>query len=96
MSKHSNARKVEDLAEEAASLPADTGKTLSEEVTGLLERLAKENNAMKAQMHAMKARVQDTLKTGKDELKAEIAHHPMQSVATAFALGVIASLLMRR
>ena len=96
MSEQSTAAKVEDLAQEAASLPTDTGKTLSDEVTDLLERLAKENDAMKEEMHAMKKRVHETMKVGKDELKAEIAHHPMQSVATAFALGFIASLVVRR
>ena len=54
MSEQSTAAKVEDLAQEAASLPADTGRTLSDEVTELLERLAKENDAMKEEMHAMK------------------------------------------
>lgn len=96
MSKHSTATKVEDLAKEAASLPADDGKTLSDEVTDLLTRLAKENDAMKEEMHAMKKRVHETMKMGGDELKSEIAHHPMQSVATAFALGFIASLVVRR
>ena len=89
MSKHSTATKVEDLAQEAASLPANDGKTLSDEVTDLLARLAKENDAMKKS-------VQKTMKMGKDELKSEIAHHPIQSVATAFALGFIASLCVRR
>lgn len=96
MSKHSTATKVEDLAQEAASLPANDGKTLSDEVTDLLARLAKENDAMKEEMHAMKKSVQQTMKMGKDELKSEIAHHPIQSVATAFALGFIASLCVRR
>ncbi|MDJ0637612.1 MAG: hypothetical protein QNJ20_02160 [Paracoccaceae bacterium] len=96
MSKHSTAAKVEDLAQEAASLPANDGKTLSDEVTDLLARLAKENDAMKEEMHAMKKSVQNTMKMGKDELKSEIAHHPIQSIATAFALGFIASLFVRR
>ena len=96
MSKHSTAAKVEDLAQEAASLPANDGKTLSDEVTALLARLAKENDAMKEEMHAMKKSVQKTMKMGKDELKTEIAHHPIQSVATAFAIGFIASLCLRR
>ena len=96
MTKHSTAAKVEDLAQEAASLPANDGKTLSDEVTDLLARLAKENDAMKEEMHAMKKNVQHTMKMGKDELKSEIAHHPIQSVATAFALGFIASFCVRR
>ena len=96
MTKPTTAAKVEDLAQEAKSLPAHDGKTLNEEVTDLLARLAKENDAMKEDMRAMKQRVHETMRTGKDELKAEIAHHPMQSVATAFALGFIASLVVRR
>ena len=75
---------------------ANEGKTLSNEVTDLLARLAKENDAMKEEMQAMKKNVQHTMKMGKDELKSEIAHHPIQSVATAFALGFIASLCVRR
>ncbi len=96
MTKHSTAAKVEDLAQEAASLPANDGNTISDEVTNLLARLAKENDAMKEEMHAMKKSVQQNMKMGKEELKSEIAHHPMQSVATAFALGFIASLVVRR
>lgn len=101
MTKHTNttstAAKVEDLAHEAASLPpASQGKTLSDEVTGLLIRLSRENGTMKAELHDMKRRVHDTMKMGRDELKSDIAHRPMQSVATAFALGVVASLLVRR
>ena len=96
MSKHSTAAKVEDLAQEAASLPAHDSKALSDEVADLLARLAKENDAMKEEMHAMKKSVHDTMKLGKDELKSEISHHPIQSVATAFALGFIASLVVRR
>jgi len=101
MTKHSTAAKVEDLAQEAASLPAPNekkhdGKTLSDEVTDLLARLARENDAMKEELHNVKQRVHHSMKMGKDELKAEITHHPMQAVATAFALGFIASLVVRR
>ena len=96
MTKQTTAAKVEDLAQEAASLPANNGKGHSEEVTDLLERLAKENDTMKEEMRAMKKRVHETMKLGRDELKAEISQHPMQSVATAFALGFIASLVVRR
>ena len=96
MSKHSTAAKVEDLAQEAASLPTHEGKSLSDEVTHLMARLAKENEAIKKELHDVKQRVHDTVKKGKDELKAEIVHHPMQAVATAFALGFIASLVVRR
>ena len=96
MTKQSTAAKVEDLAQEAASLPQPDTKTLSDEVTELLSRLAKENDAMKEEMHALKKRAHQTMKQGHDQLKTEIAHHPMQSVATAFALGFIASLIARR
>lgn len=96
MTKQSTAAKVEDLAQEAASIPAPETKPLADDVSELLARLAKENEAMKGELQAMKQRVHDTVQLGKDELKAEIAHHPMQSVATAFALGFIASLVVRR
>ncbi|MBO9448208.1 hypothetical protein [Ruegeria sp. R14_0] len=96
MSKHSTATKVETLAQEAAQLPTNGDTSLSDEVTDLLTRLATENDTMKAEVRAMKKNVEKTMKMGQEELKSEIAHHPMQSVATAFAIGFIASLLVRR
>lgn len=96
MSKQSTTGAVEDLSQEAAAIPASNGKSPSQEANDLMARLEKENDALKEEMAEIKARVHDTLKKGKEELKSEIAHHPMQSMATAFALGFIASLVVRR
>ncbi|KNG92117.1 hypothetical protein [Pseudaestuariivita atlantica] len=96
MTKKTNASRVEELANEAANLPINTDRTLSDEVSDLMARLAQENDVLKQEMAAMKKRVTSTMKMGKEELKSEIAHHPVQSVLTAFALGVVVSLVARR
>lgn len=96
MSNEPTTAKVEELAQEAASFPPGDSTPPTDDMTAIVARIVKENDALKEEMKAMKSRVTETVRMGRDELKAEIAHHPMQSVATAFALGFIASLVVRR
>ena len=73
-----------------------TGNDNEQASSDPITQLAAEHEMLREELARLKSGLDRTVDKGSEELKSEIARRPLQSVATAFAVGFAASLLLRR
>jgi len=86
--------KLDQLKTDVATSTSKKGNT--QDQFDPVSLLTTEHERLREELNALKSGLGQTIDKGSEELKSEIVRRPLQSVLSAFALGVAASLLLRR
>lgn len=88
-------QKLDKLKADVATASNGT-KVEADPIPDVFDKLTADHEQLRKELDSLKAGFGETVESGRKELKSEIKRHPFQSVLSAFALGVAASLILRR
>ena len=87
---------VEKLKADVEAAKTDATSQDPNSMADFLGKLSSENEKLRDEMEQLKADLGVRIEKGGEQLKSEISKNPIQSVASAFALGFVVSLILRR
>jgi ElaB/YqjD/DUF883 family membrane-anchored ribosome-binding protein len=85
-----------ELGDELQALKNDVSRLLNNHGDGMLDATKSRTDALAEQIKAALNELGETLSEQEDHLEALIAERPIATMASAFALGLVSGLMLRR
>ena len=85
-----------ELGDELQALKSDVSRLLNNHGDGMLDAAKSRTDALAEQIKAALNELGETLSEQEDHLEALIAERPIATMASAFALGLVSGLMLRR
>ena len=85
-----------ELRDELQALKADVARLVNRTGEGIFDSARQRGDALADQIKAALNDLGDAVSEGEDQVGALIAERPVAALASAFALGVIVGLMLRR
>ena len=85
-----------ELGDELQALKSDVSRLLNNHGDGMLDATKSRTDALAEQIEAALNELGETLSEQEDHLETLIAERPIATMASAFALGLVSGLMLRR
>jgi ElaB/YqjD/DUF883 family membrane-anchored ribosome-binding protein len=85
-----------ELGDELQALKSDVSRLLNSHGDGMLDAAKSRTDALAEQIEAALNELGETLSEQEDHLETLIAERPIATMASAFALGLVSGLMLRR